>query len=542
MPRMGACMLALLLGMQPGMRAAHAGLHVEIEGVRLPVQMDGELAFVALGGFAAARFLEYEYSYIENEYVLRSPQPGGKVQVLRFRPGDVRVRVDDAERQLRAAPVEGRDGLLVPLHDFVALVLGPTRAAAIQLRPDEGPAARLLSVTALARKGYTKLLFAWEGEPQPRLRRLPERGEVEVIFAGSILGEVGTAHRIDSPEVRAVHLSEDPELLQVRAAVTLATPAAAEGFFLSSSHQYVLTLRADRGGGDLTYELPETVSPEVRAFLGTQKLGIDASHGGGDRGATAGEDRDEANLALAIAKDLQALCEATGLPTEMVRADDRLLPIHTRVHHLNGAGLTAVLSLHARSQQPEQASTSPVLFLLPVPEPPGPLASVPWLGATSASAPTTSGQAADTPAPATLPDLEALRSPDARERTEARELAGHLAQSFRDRLGASPPRLEDPTLLPLSRVLAPGVAIDVGPLEAFLGPKDADFERDTARHRLAFACYQGVLDYFQSLGRRSPPPVLQPSVPELLSPSLEGLRRNILGSPEYVDDPNRAPR
>lgn len=550
---------------------ASAGVHVEIEGVRLPVHMRGDEAYVGLGAFAAARFLEYEYSYVTNTYLLRNPQDDGSISILEFRPDDPLVQVDDSERTLRSPPVEGKDGLLVPLHDFAVLVLGPRRAAAIQVRPDEGDAARLIQVTPLVRKGVTKLLFEWEGEPQPRLERHPERAEVEVVFEGAMLGRQLGELTVTSEEMTSVHLSQDPDLLQVRAVVHLRGPTSSEGFFLASSHQYVLTLRTDQSAGGDTYALPASVSEEERRFLAQQLVGINASHGGGDTGSQAGEERSEKALVLAFAQDLQDLCERTGLRIEMVRNDDRLVPMHARVHALNRARCSLVLSLHARSQQGSQASTAPALFLLPVLDEAPPSAPP----ATSPS-PLTSGPLAPDalvpPGSPEPPDLETLRAPRPGERAEAEVLASFLARSLTARLGLPVRQLQDPSLLPLARVLAPGLSVDLGPLTSFAGPGDPAFERDPLRRRLAFACYQGLLDYFRDLraryleaslaapeaaepgslpegeipGSGSPAWPLDPGAPpgatspptatRAPSPAeLRGLHENILNSPEYPE-------
>lgn len=531
-----------------------AGVHVEIEGVRLPVHMRGDEAYVGLGAFAAARFLEYEYSHVTSTYLLRNPQDNGRTSILEFRPDESRVLVDGREQKLRSPPVEGKDGLLVPLHDFAALVLGPRRAAAIQIQPDEGDAARLIEMSPLVRNGTTKLLFNWEGQPQVRLERHPERSEVEIVFEGAVLGRNHGETPIGSPEVTTVHLSEDAELLQVRAVVGLTGPTASEGFFLASSHQYVLTLRKDQNLGTETYALPETVSEEERAFLSQQLVGIDPSHGGGELGSLASQERTEKAFVLAFARDLKGLCEPSGLRTELVRDDDRLVPMQTRIHTLNRARCSLVLSLHARSQQAEVATTGPILFLLPQTSEPE---TAPETATTPAAPGQDLGMAAPSPAP--LPDLSSLHHPNPRERSESRILAETLARILEGRLGTQSEILEDPSLLPMARVLTPGLALDLGPLGWFAAPGTPDFERDPVRRRLAFACYQGLLTYFREQMQRSPaplgavpppsvgglpleslplggmtPPPQPPRSPRGISPEeLRGLQRNILDSPEY---------
>jgi N-acetylmuramoyl-L-alanine amidase len=368
----------------------------------------------------------------------------------------------------------------------------------------------------LIRPGTTKLLLEWEGTPQPRLEHHPNRGEIEVIFEGAVLGQVQAELNVSSPEVRSLHLTEDPDILQVRAVVSLPSPTSVEAFFLASSHQYVLILRADRSASETTYGLPESISEEDRAFLTQHLVGIDPSHGGGDTGSTSMQEHTEKAFVLAFAQDLKKLCEQTGLTTEMVRDDDRLVPMHTRVHQLNRARCSVVLSLHARSQQPEIATTSPILFLLP-------------LATESQASLSSSTEVAEN-----FPELSSLRSPNARERSEAKLLADLLQRTFASKLHQPTIPLYDPSLLPQSLVLAPSLSIDLGPIEHFATPGSPGFERDPARRRLAFACYQGLLDYFHDLRLRTPPPLPAALGSTVSPPSPTGLQQNIMASPDYT--------
>lgn len=465
----------------PCLPHAAAGLHVDIDGARLPVALRGEVAYVELGAFAAARFLEYEYSYVDDVYVLRNARPDGGMAELRFQPGQREVLVDDAVVPLANAAVSTEDGLIVPLRDFTRLVLGAEAAAAIQVVPDEGQAARLLEITARPRQDTTKLIFLWDGEPKVQLRSYPERRELELLFDGAVPGETALRRRLDHPLVESLHLVADPDLLQLRAVLALRGPVRTEGFFLRSSQQYVLTVSPPRSRASLGYQVAETVAGAERAFLSRVVLGLDASHGGGDSGALGPGERTEKQFVLAVAKQIQALCKKTGIAVKLVRADDQQLPMHRRVHAINRERYRAVLTLHARSQQPTQATSMPVLFVLPPPADPA-------------------GSAGDPAA-----ELDALRGPNADERAEARRFADTLAKSFGRRLGGVAPVVEDPVLLPAVRVLTPAVNVDLGPLEAFEGPASSEFKDDPRRQRLAFAAYQGILEYFRGLrGRRAP--------------------------------------
>jgi N-acetylmuramoyl-L-alanine amidase len=541
----------------------HAGLHVEIEGARLEVTLEGEVPYVRLGAFAAARFLEFEYSYIDDIYLLRSPREDGGLRILSFRPGDQQVTVDDTPVPLSAPPIAAPDGLLVPLYDFSRLVLGREAAAAIQVRPDEGPTAQLLEISPVVRPGLVKLVFQFDGLPEAEIRHLPDRSEVEVVFAGAAPGRTSAPMELaDGGPARAVHLVADSELLQLRAVIELTGPAVPEGFFVATSRQYILTLRASRGGEDLSYTVAETVSGKDRAFLAAQSLGLDASHGGRDPGAQSLGDRAEKGFVLTVAEEVRALASKTGLPTSLVRRDDRLLPMMDRVHHGNRERFSALVSLHARSQQPTSVSSAPVIFVLPLeadtrpaaPAPPPP-AAMP-----DGELPFESGDASWTSAPTPAPspavraiDPEVLRQPSAQERAEGHRLAEALARSFARNLGFEAPILEDPGLMPAARTLAPAVAVDLGPLEAFLPPSDPGFDRDPERRRLVFACYQGVLDYYRDRRARAPGGVRVSTRTVVTSPpgpgtpdgsgarEHEGLRRDILGVDPGLTDADWRP-
>lgn len=543
------------------MGTSHAGLHVEIEGARLAVTLEGEVPYVRLGAFAAARFLEFEYSYIDDIYLLRSPRDDGGLRILSFRPGDDQVMVDDTPVPLSAPPIAAPDGLLVPLYDFSRLVLGREAAATIQVRPDEGPTAQLLEISPVVRPGLVKLVFQFDGVPATQIRHLPDRREVEVIFAGAALGRrAGTVVLPEGGPARAVHLVADPEILQLRAVLELTGPAIPEGFFLATNRQYILTLRAHREGEDLSYTVAETVSETDRAFLSAQSLGLDASHGGRDPGAIADGDRSEKAFTLTVAEEVMTLANETGLPAALVRRDDRLVPMMDRVHQVNRDRYSALVSLHARSQQPTGASSAPVIFVLPrevessgpsevaTPEAPSFEGEI---GLEGGDAPAVSWTSDPQPQPQPRPqaefrpvDPEPLREPSAEERAEAHRLAQALARSFERNLGLQVPILEDPGLLPAAQTLAPVVAVDLGPLEAYLPPSDPGFERDPDRRRLVFACYQGVLDYYRERRIRAPGDLqLTPRTtvtggapPGPTMQELDGLRQDILDvDPTWAD-------
>lgn len=551
-------LVALLLSLACGTNLL-AGLHVEIEGARLEVTLEGQVPYVRLGAFAAARFLEFEYSYIDDIYLLRSPREDGGLRILSFRPGDQQVTVDDTPVPLSAPPIAAPDGLLVPLYDFARLVLGREAAAGIQVRPDEGPTAQLLEISPVVRSGLVKLVFQFDGLPSAEIRHLPDRREVEVVFAGAALGRLsGSVPLPEGGPARAVHLVADPELLQLRAVLELSGPAVPEGFFIATSRQYVLTLRVPRGGEDLSFTVAETVGGQDRAFLAAQSLGLDPSHGGRDPGAVADDEHSEKAFALTVAEEVLALADETGLPTSLLRRDDRLMPMMDRVHQANRESFSALVSLHARSHQPTVASSAPVLFVLPL-EPdhrPRQEASIPTTAPVDGELPFEGEGAPEAswtsdPPPPTSPrfrpvDPEPLREPSREERAEAHRLADALARSFERNLGLRVPVLEDPGLLPAAQTLAPAVSVDLGPLEAYLPPSDPGFERDPHRRRLVFACYQGVLDYYRDRRTRAPGEVRYTPATTVTGGAppmgeLDGLRRDILGVDPGLTDANWGP-
>lgn len=544
--------------------AAMAGLIVEVDEVRMPVVMRGAHPYVGLTGVAHSRSLEVEYSVVGDVYEIRNPHPETGTAVLRLRPGRPEVEADGRVVTLKAPPIETTEGLQVPLHDFLAFFLTPEELAGVRLELERGEVARLIAVRPFVRTGVTKLLFEWEGAPSYTVRADLASRTVLLVFEGARL-QIGQGRvPLDTPEATALDLSERPELLQVQVVVQTPAPVKAEGFFLQSRGEFVLTLQPDAGAEAVAERLPEEVSEDERAWLAERVVGIDAGHGGGDRGAALTEAHDEKSLALAAAQDLAELLGDTGVRTELVRQDDRVLPMKHRIHQLNRARVDLVVSLHARSGQPTEATTAPLLLTLPVPPLPPPPADLegeapallPDPGPGPLGGPT-AGLSAEGTSPSTAPAArsgptlseriqQGLR-PSRSERLRAQALAGRLAARAQQLLGAEAPQVEDDALLPLRGVLAPGVVVDLGPLEIFAAPDAPDFETDPARSQVVYAVYLGVLDHLRALQRewraqQASLEAARATAPDPLAPppgatldgevDVEGYRRDVLGSPE----------
>lgn len=473
---LGAALVGLMLGVFAG--GARAGVHVEIDGVRLAVVMQGEHPYVSLGGFAAARALEYEYSYIDDQYVLRNPDSDGRAAVMTFKPGQAAVVVDDEPRSLSVPPIESKEGLLVPLKDFASLVLDPAEAAQLTLRADEGTGSMLKAVAPALRKGATKLVFAFQGPPQATIRQYADRLEAELVFEGCRLASPLAPLELKSPEVTRVSFTESAELLQVRAAIKLAAPARIDAVYVANLGEYAVTIRTDQSPGGSAWDVPDRLPEAERAALAGCRVAIDPGHGGADRGAVGSGGRDEKSLVLAAARELEHLLDATGVEAVLVRQDDKLMPSAARIHVLNRGRFAAVVSLHARAAEAAPTTTLPQLFVLPVEAP-------------AAAAPATTGAAA-------IPWAD---QPDPTERLQALRLAESVSAACAGLLGAPAEIVADPQALPLRRVLAPGVAVDLGSLEAFGDPAEPGFDRDPERRRVVFAVYRGVLGFLRPARR-----------------------------------------
>ncbi len=493
-----------------------AGLVVDFDGVRLPVQLRHEHPYVPLAGYASARFLEHEYSLVEDVYAIRAPSPEGPERVLAFRAGVAEVRVDGVARPLAAAPYEAGEGLLVPLRDLASLVLPAEALAHLALRPEGGATASLAAWEARIRPGQTKLLLTWEGSPAHRLEHRPESGNVEVVFDGARLGPAPNRLELTGDIPSSARLEENPGLLQVRLVVPVPAgiPVSADGFFLGRSSQYVLDLRT--GGATATAGTGAGVpllDPEETAMVSQFRVALDPGHGGGDRGATGAGGIDEKQLALRVARDLGDRLRASGVGVDLSRTDDRPLPMRTRIHILNRTRPQAVISFHARSTGPGEASTAPILALLPP-----------------------RGVAGQVPGPL---------APSPTELAAAERLAAELSEAFRRSLGVPAIVLRDPGLLPSRRVLAPSVVLDLGPLDGLVAGSDPGSHGVTPLEKIVQACQAGILRFLLALAKELPGaggpragdgPSRIPPPPGSGIPEDPGYRDDVLGSPEIAPE------
>ncbi|MFN2476116.1 MAG: N-acetylmuramoyl-L-alanine amidase [Chthoniobacterales bacterium] len=76
---------------------------------------------------------------------------------------------------------------------------------------------------------------------------------------------------------------------------------------------------------------------------------IDAGHGGGDPGGISQNIIPEKNVALDVAKRLQANLRRAGLNTVMTRADDRFIPLNQRVAIANSYRDAIFMCIHFNS-------------------------------------------------------------------------------------------------------------------------------------------------------------------------------------------------
>ena len=111
------------------------------------------------------------------------------------------------------------------------------------------------------------------------------------------------------------------------------------------------------------------IAPTARTTATTPADGrpvivVDAGHGGIDPGAQA-DGIVEAEVMLALAKDLAGLLEARGFRAVLTRSGDVFVPLETRMSIARQAGASAFLSLHADALAQGRASGATVYTLAP---------------------------------------------------------------------------------------------------------------------------------------------------------------------------------
>jgi N-acetylmuramoyl-L-alanine amidase len=121
--------------------------------------------------------------------------------------------------------------------------------------------------------------------------------------------------------------------------------------------------RAPESGNGAAREAPsdaraEVVAPERMrpvAITPPNRVGsrplvmVDPGHGGHDPGTSAADGAAEKNVALEIARQLQAALEARGVDAELTRAGDNFLSLADRTRLANRAGADLFISIHLNS-------------------------------------------------------------------------------------------------------------------------------------------------------------------------------------------------
>jgi N-acetylmuramoyl-L-alanine amidase len=86
------------------------------------------------------------------------------------------------------------------------------------------------------------------------------------------------------------------------------------------------------------------------------KIGIDPGHGGHDPGAIGPTGLYEKDVALSVAKRLDAFLVAAGQEVIMTRQDDSYLSLFARSNLLNAQGVDMVISVHCNSSTDRTAN------------------------------------------------------------------------------------------------------------------------------------------------------------------------------------------
>jgi len=90
-----------------------------------------------------------------------------------------------------------------------------------------------------------------------------------------------------------------------------------------------------------------TATPGAELPRGRYLVVVDASHGGGERGAALGKDLSEKDVTLAFARRIRGELQNRGITAVMLRDADTALPLQQRAEMANAAHAALFLTVHA---------------------------------------------------------------------------------------------------------------------------------------------------------------------------------------------------
>jgi N-acetylmuramoyl-L-alanine amidase len=225
--------------------------------------------------------------------------------------------------------------------------------------------------------------------------------------------------------------------------------------------------------------------------LGARRIVIDAGHGGHDPGTIGHAGLQEKDLVLDVARRVERMVRSEiGAEVVMTRGTDVFVPLEERTAIANSKGADLFLSIHANSSRNSSARGVETYFLN--------FAQDPHAEAVAARENAIS--------PATLKDLQNLVKAITLNSKidESRDFASSVQDSLLDYLRPVSQQIQNRGVrtAPFYVLIGANMPSVLAEIAFVSNPEDERLLRtEEHRERIAYALFQGVRDYLQSLNR-----------------------------------------
>ena len=410
--------------------------------------------YVALEDLATALDLDHEYSYDTGEYTLLTADSRNGVTVT-FSPDQRKITVNKEERFMPAPPILRRGSIFLPADTLLTVLRAP------RAQQDGSSTNQMTDVTFTPFLDFTRLRFVFSSAADKTTTFSADGTKLLVRFSKAQLGTPTPKVTVGTSQVASVEFKQmGSELV---GEVSLRCVAKTEVFSLESGRHILIDVidkEARRG----------TVTQDKKDFFSTCRVLLDAGHGGADIGCKLSPKQTEKWFTLGLAKTLNKAIKKRGFETILSRNSDVDLPLLARVNAINSASPDIVLTLHA-STKPIGAPENPSVTLIVLRQ----------------------EKPKVTEEPEKI-DERGLYAPKPEEVRSAHKFALGLKRSLEAVPAASCSIIELPHVVPLDRLMAPSIMIDLANLVN--RPKDEYYK---IRSAVVDAITNAAVDYFNGL-------------------------------------------
>lgn len=271
--------------------------------------------------------------------------------------GSAIITVGEKLVSLTQPPVRGEAGVLVPV-DFLRKTWGDLLGYAFDWRPETSRlqitrrGARELTVLAdvVHQQGITTVVLQFGEVPRYRIEK--HSGQVTVQMIADRLAVPFQRDRVVDPLVQDVAIS--PEAVRVQ----IAAGAEVQSYVLENPFRIVFDVHQPS-----SVEVPTPAIRRPELAPGIRTIVIDPGHGGTETGAIGPSGIQEKELTLALARELEARLEQSGLRVVLTRNEDANVPHDNRTAIANQNKADLFISIHLNSSLGQGAHGAETYFL-----------------------------------------------------------------------------------------------------------------------------------------------------------------------------------